>query len=265
LKSLWQRIVITSASFSGVFAGYLFEPESAIASFSVCNRSTFSDVSVSIGHKEQDKWVSEGWWNLSSGQCEVVYDKDLIEPYFYLYAFGQTVKVEGQTGFCVNPNTEFRIEGSSNCAERAYESRSFLEINTLGKKDWTQEIRDQIKPFWSSGLTRDKTVFIDERGKSFGSASPEKSNNKDQALEALNERRRACDTYQERQVEIHRRGLDHAVEGCARRYRSDPDVRSRCIDVTEPIHQRYIDDAYRNGESCRACVDEMIELYWRSR
>ena len=57
---------------------------SAKADMSVCN-STSSRVGVALGYRDQQGWVTEGWWNLKPNQCEKLLSGRLAARYYYVY------------------------------------------------------------------------------------------------------------------------------------------------------------------------------------
>ena len=48
----------------------------AFADFEICNE-TASKAFASIGYKDGDDWVSEGWWTIQPGDCSIPVVGDL--------------------------------------------------------------------------------------------------------------------------------------------------------------------------------------------
>src|SRR6202023_488029 len=57
----------------------------AVADFRICN-VTKSRVVVAIGYKDADGWATEGWWNLTAGNCETLMRGALAARFYYVYA-----------------------------------------------------------------------------------------------------------------------------------------------------------------------------------
>ena len=56
----------------------------ARADLSVCN-STTSRIGVSLGYRDSQGWVTEGWWNLKPNQCEKLLSGRLAARFYYVY------------------------------------------------------------------------------------------------------------------------------------------------------------------------------------
>jgi uncharacterized membrane protein len=52
----------------------------AAADFRLCN-NTPSRVGIALGYKDNDGWVTEGWWNVSSHACETLLKGTLVARY----------------------------------------------------------------------------------------------------------------------------------------------------------------------------------------
>ncbi|TNJ45543.1 DUF1036 domain-containing protein [Phaeobacter sp. B1627] len=111
-----------------------------LADFRICNetgRKTFA----SIGYKEGDAWVSEGWWTIQPGECSIPIVGDLKNRYYYIRAESETGNWTGDYSFCYI-NDAFTIRGDENCTVRGYKTGGFFEIDTGNALDWTQNLSD---------------------------------------------------------------------------------------------------------------------------
>jgi len=114
----------------------------ARADFRICNNSS-ARVSVAVAYTDGQNWVSEGWWNLKSSDCEVLLRGGLAAQFYYVYAMDERGgEWKGKAYMCTR-DREFRIEGRDNCLVRGYDRTGFLEIDT-GKdaKNWTVQLTD---------------------------------------------------------------------------------------------------------------------------
>ena len=57
----------------------------AAAELRLCNK-TESQVGVAIGYREDNDWVTEGWWNLPANTCETLVAGGLVSRFYYIYA-----------------------------------------------------------------------------------------------------------------------------------------------------------------------------------
>ena len=76
------RIAILIGVLCCAISGYT---TSAHADLKLCNTTT-SRVGVAIGYKDDQGWVSEGWWNVASQTCEVLLKGTLVARYYYIHA-----------------------------------------------------------------------------------------------------------------------------------------------------------------------------------
>jgi uncharacterized membrane protein len=115
----------------------------AKADFRLCNK-TAGNVGVSIGYKNQNSWVTEGWWNIPAASCEVVVSGPLNSRYFYIYALDYDNGGEwgGQTFMCTR-GKEFTIEGTEDCLARGFERTGFFEVDTGEQRNWTVQLTEK--------------------------------------------------------------------------------------------------------------------------
>lgn len=102
----------------------------AQAELTICNSST-NDLGVSIGYRDGDEWISEGWWTVLAKGCNIVIEGDLTERSYYLLAARSNGPSSPGTGnfFCILPYKYF-IVGDLDCTSRGYLRREFYAIDT---------------------------------------------------------------------------------------------------------------------------------------
>src|SRR5690242_15244239 len=57
----------------------------ARADFRLCN-NTSGKVGITLGYKDGEGWVTEGWWNLGPRSCETLLRGNLVARFYYVYA-----------------------------------------------------------------------------------------------------------------------------------------------------------------------------------
>src|SRR5260370_16623958 len=57
----------------------------AAADFRICNL-TKGRVGIALGYKDGEGWATEGWWNVSAGNCETLLRGNLAARFYYAYA-----------------------------------------------------------------------------------------------------------------------------------------------------------------------------------
>ncbi len=131
--------IVASASFMTVI-------EPAQAQLQVCNRSNktaYIAVGYGVGN---DKWRSEGWFEITPRQCEVVVETALTSgDYYYLYGGdrGDNWVWEGTTGqnFCVHPTDKFNyVATGEGCGRNGSELRPFFEVQ-VDSSNYTMNLR----------------------------------------------------------------------------------------------------------------------------
>jgi uncharacterized membrane protein len=114
----------------------------ASAKLAVCNK-TAAPAKVALGRFDGATWMSEGWWTIAPGTCATLLDTPLKARYYYLFATdGGAGSWSGSRAFCVSQTGKFSIGGRSDCASRGYDEKSFFEVDTGNKPDWTQYLSD---------------------------------------------------------------------------------------------------------------------------
>jgi uncharacterized membrane protein len=112
----------------------------AMADFQVCNK-TKESVSVSVGYRESGDWISEGWWNIDTGDCATVYAKKLSEVKYYIYGESENLIWDGDYTFCV-VDDEYTIVGDSDCKKRGYQPQGFMEVDVGDNTSFTFDLLD---------------------------------------------------------------------------------------------------------------------------
>lgn len=114
----------------------------AAADLRICNM-TQSRVGVSVGYRDAQGWITEGWFNLKPNACEAVLKGDLNFKYYYLHAVDYDRGGEwGGRSFMCTREREFTVRGFENCLARGFDRTGFLEIDTGEQKHWTVQLTD---------------------------------------------------------------------------------------------------------------------------
>lgn len=114
----------------------------AAADLKLCNTTT-SRIGVAIGYKDEQGWVSEGWWNVASQTCEVLLKGTLVARYYYIHALDYDRGGEwGGKAFMCTGDKAFTIRGADRCQEQGYKRSGFFEVDTNEEKDWTVRLAD---------------------------------------------------------------------------------------------------------------------------
>ncbi|MFA5122710.1 DUF1036 domain-containing protein [Zavarzinia sp.] len=142
------RSAVTAASV--LVAGMAFAASPAFAEYKVCNK-TDKTTSVAVGYYDDKTndgvdngvWVSEGWWNVKTGQCATPIPGPLKVRYVYVYAeHPDGSGWAGENNFCVKDN-EFTIRGNENCERRGFQTKGFSEVDTGPEsKSYTTNLTD---------------------------------------------------------------------------------------------------------------------------
>lgn len=112
------------------------------ADFRVCNQ-TENTVQVAIGYLSGNTWKTEGWWTLRTRRCATILQGPLSARFYYFYAEDTVTGGgwAGQTLMCIK-ETEFTIEGVTDCYAKGYDRKPFKEIDTRNLRNWTVQLTD---------------------------------------------------------------------------------------------------------------------------
>lgn len=114
----------------------------ALADLSICNHAGHP-AHVAIGRFNGTDWMSEGWWDVGAGKCQALIKGALKARYYYLYTSdGSSGYWPGEHAFCIGKGNAFQVYGRENCAGRGYDRKSFYQIDTEQKQDFTTYISD---------------------------------------------------------------------------------------------------------------------------
>lgn len=108
----------------------------AAADFTVCN-NTASRVGVAIGYRDGTVWTTEGWWNITAGECPTIVTGPLLSQYYYIYAvdYDRGGAWSGTSYMCTR-DLMFTIRGIEDCVARGYDRTGFVEIDTANQATW---------------------------------------------------------------------------------------------------------------------------------
>jgi uncharacterized membrane protein len=114
----------------------------ALADLRVCN-TTASRVGLSVGYRDAQGWLTEGWFNLKPNSCEPVLKGDLNFKYYYVHGVDYDRGGEwGGRSFMCTREREYTIRGIENCLARGFDRTGFIEIDTGEQKHWSIQLTD---------------------------------------------------------------------------------------------------------------------------
>ena len=126
--------------FSGLVLGLSAGFAPAEAGLNVCNKSKLP-TKVAVARFNGTHWMSEGWWTVEPAKCAELVSGNLNARYYYVYATdGAGGAWDGSKYFCTAPADKFAIIGRGACAAQGYDRRSFFEIDTERKVNYTQNL-----------------------------------------------------------------------------------------------------------------------------
>jgi uncharacterized membrane protein len=112
----------------------------AHAELKLCNK-TNSRVAAALGYKDQQGWVTEGWWTVPAQQCVTLVKTPLNARYYYVFAldYDEGGSWGGNSMMCTRDRV-FTIRGIQDCEKRGYRKTGFREIDTGEKTDHIIEL-----------------------------------------------------------------------------------------------------------------------------
>src|SRR3954465_3579229 len=118
----------------------------AHADLRMCNLTT-SRVGISLGYRDPQGWVTEGWWNLNPRGCETLLKGALASRFYYVYAvdYDRGGEWNGRAFMCTRER-EFTIRGVEDCFARGFDRNGFFEVDTGEQKTWTIQLTDPNRP-----------------------------------------------------------------------------------------------------------------------
>ncbi|UMY19875.1 DUF1036 domain-containing protein [Methylobacterium organophilum] len=118
----------------------------AQADLRLCNQ-TASKVGVTLGYRDPQGWVTEGWWDLKPKDCATLLRGALAARFYYVFAVDYTRGGEwsGRAMMCTK-DTAFTIRGVEDCLARGYDRNGFIEVDTGEQKSWTIQLGDPGQP-----------------------------------------------------------------------------------------------------------------------
>ncbi|MFJ7436419.1 DUF1036 domain-containing protein [Methylorubrum thiocyanatum] len=130
----------------GLAAGLAALPLPALADLRLCNQ-TASKVGVTLGYRDGQGWVTEGWWDLKPRSCETLLRGSLAAQFYYVYAVDYTRGGEwsGRAMMCTR-DTAFTIRGVEDCLARGFDRNGFIEVDTGQQRNWTIQLSDPGQP-----------------------------------------------------------------------------------------------------------------------
>ncbi len=127
---------------AGLLAAFMLSASPARADLRLCNQ-TESKVGVSLGYRDTQGWVTEGWWDLKPKGCETLLSGSLAARFYYVFAVDYTRGGEwgGRSLMCTR-DAEFTIRGIEDCLARGFDRNGFFEIDTGEQKNWTVQLTE---------------------------------------------------------------------------------------------------------------------------
>ena len=169
---LRYKLLIHSGSFAatairvaaGLAVGLIllaYSSGEARADFRLCN-NTSGKVGISLGYKDGDGWVTEGWWNLGPRSCETLLRGNLVARFYYVYAidYDRGGEWSGKAFMC-SREKEFTIRGTEDCLARGFDRTGFFEVDTGEQRSWTVQLTETSD---QSPLTPGQSLTLPQTG-----------------------------------------------------------------------------------------------------
>ncbi|GIK81743.1 MAG: membrane protein [Alphaproteobacteria bacterium] len=135
-----RRSLLLPAFAAGLLATAAVEP--AYADLRLCN-NTSARVGISLGYKDNEGWVTEGWWTLNPRSCDTLLRGGLVARYYYIYGidYDRGGEWSGQAFMCTR-DKEFTIRGTHDCLARGFDRTGFFEVDTGEQRTWTVQLTE---------------------------------------------------------------------------------------------------------------------------
>ena len=157
-----RRCFTAAAPVFVALAAFVLAVGPARAELTICNKSE-NALSIAIGYKSGADWMSEGWWNVATGDCRAVIDGDLQNRHYYYRDFNGHIAGEGYF-FCTTRD-EFTIAGDADCVSRSYERADFAHLDTgSNARDFTLTITGPATPVAESDLPMTEPAAVSTSG-----------------------------------------------------------------------------------------------------
>jgi len=116
------------------------------ADLRACNQAQHP-VTIALGYRDAQGWITEGWWNLNATGCETLLKGPLASRFYYIHAIDAVdgKPWPGRSIMCIR-NREFTIRGVEDCLARGFDRGAFFEVDTGEQKSWTIQLTDQNRP-----------------------------------------------------------------------------------------------------------------------
>ena len=134
------------ALLGAILAASALASTAAVADLRLCNMTT-SRVGIAVGYRDQQGWVTEGWWNLNARGCETLLRGPLAARFFYVYAvdYDRGGEWSGRSFMCTRER-EFTIRGTEDCLARGFDRSAFFEVDTGEQKSWIIQLTETNRP-----------------------------------------------------------------------------------------------------------------------
>ncbi|MGB4101405.1 MAG: DUF1036 domain-containing protein [Alphaproteobacteria bacterium] len=115
----------------------------AAASFTLCNR-THQDIEASFARRDDNRWISEGWWRIAPQECQKILTPPLRQRFYYYYARAATPPQRiwgGKYRFCTDTKP-YMIIGDADCSARHFGSTGFAQVDVGDRNQYTLDFNE---------------------------------------------------------------------------------------------------------------------------